>query len=224
MDRELAVTQHQIALALSEGMPVGSAPSCRPRRRRRPSMSDVVAFDKAHVDMGLSEGNAVVTKTEYDGYGYRTAASGAVLKGGGRHMVQLTVRQGTGMLGLIRADRDAEGGASDQYVESHSFYSTANGMRWPGGSDWEGRQTTRRSGDRIGLLLDLDAGSLTVYKNDERVGVTQESGLTDVAGYRWAVGLIDMGSSARIGSAWPVCSSVYPALEAPLAGLDRLAR
>ena len=163
-------------------------------------MSDVVAFDKAHVDMGLSEGNAVVTKTEYDGYGYRTAASGAVLKGGGRHMVQLTVRQGTGMLGLIRADRDAEGGANDQYVEGHSFYRTSDGKAHIGArsrSGWEGMQSAKKN-DRIGLLLDLDAGSLTVYKNDERLGVMRESGLTDAAGYRWAVELYNKGDSARI--------------------------
>ena len=78
-------------------------------------------------------------------------------------------------------------------------------MRWPGGNDWEGMQTAREEGDRIGLLLDLDAGSLTVYKNDERLGVMQESGLTDAAGYRWAVGLIDKGDSARI-EALPVAA------------------
>lgn len=55
-----------------------------------------------------------------------------------------------------------------------------------------------REGDRIGLLLDLDAGSLTVYKNDERLGVMQESGLTDAGGYRWAVALCSEGDSARI--------------------------
>jgi hypothetical protein len=69
-------------------------------------MSDVVAFGRAHALMGLSEGNAVATKTaEYNGY-LRTAASGAVLKGGGRHMVQFTVRKGGMMCGLIRADWD----------------------------------------------------------------------------------------------------------------------
>ena len=64
---------------------------------------------------------------------------------------------------------------------------------------------TAKEDDRIGLLLDLDAGSLTVYKNDERLGVMQESGLTDAAGYRWAVGLIDKGDSARI-EALPVAA------------------
>ena len=57
-------------------------------------------------------------------------------------------------------------------------------------------QTAYEEGDRIGLLLDLDAGSLTVYKNDARLGVMQESGLTDAAGYRWAVSMCLKGDSA----------------------------
>jgi hypothetical protein len=88
-------------------------------------MSDVVAFDKARVDMGLSEGNAVVTRTEGN-YGTNrasefctsyTAASGAILKGGGRQMVQFTVRKSIyGMrLGLIRADWDVKGGNSSPF-------------------------------------------------------------------------------------------------------------
>ena len=36
--------------------------------------------------------------------------------------------------------------------------------------DWDGRQAARQ-GDRIGLLLDLEEGTLTVYKNGERLGV-----------------------------------------------------
>eukprot|EP01046_Picozoa_sp_COSAG06_P044255 COSAG06_NODE_5934_length_3200_cov_29.593035_4_plen_146_part_00 len=134
---------------------------------------------------------ATVT-TEADGYS-RTAASEAVLKGGGRHMVQLTLRKGDDMFfGLIRADWDVE------EVQGHCFYSTYSGKRCPGASEWEGRQTATEEGDRIGLLLDLDAGSLTVYKNDARLGVMQESGLTDAAGYRWAVAMWTKGDSARI--------------------------
>ena len=128
-------------------------------------MSDVVASGKAHADMGLSEGNAVVTKmTEYDG-SCRTAASGAVLKGGGRHMVQFTtVRKGDDMLfGLIRADWDVGRGENAHAVRGHSFYYTEHGRRYPGGSDWKGMQTAKEKDDRIGLLLDLGAGSLTVY-------------------------------------------------------------
>eukprot|EP01046_Picozoa_sp_COSAG06_P048958 COSAG06_NODE_7426_length_2509_cov_2.290456_3_plen_174_part_01 len=139
-------------------------------------------FERAHASFEQSEGNAVVTKTKQDGYTSRTAASGAVLKGGGRHVVQLTLRKGSSMFfGLIRADWDVEGGEHAQNVQGHCFYHTVSGQRWRGGSGWEGTQSAQEEGDRIGLLLDLDAGSLTVYKNDERLGVMQESGLTDAA-------------------------------------------
>jgi hypothetical protein len=109
-------------------------------------MSDVVAFDRAHAWMDLSEGNAVVTKaTEADGSFY-TAASGAVLKGGGRHMVQLTVRKGVDIaFGLIGAGWDVEGGADAYLVQGHSFYSTATGNRYPGPSDRAPRRRTTAS-------------------------------------------------------------------------------
>jgi hypothetical protein len=172
-------------------------------------MPEAIAFGRAHAGMALSEGNAVATLTRSEWGGFRTAASGAVLKGGGRHMVQLTVRKGIyGMcFGVIRAGWDVEGGqdAQDaQFVQGHCFYGTYSGRRYPGGSDWEGMQDAREEDDRIGLLLDLDAGSLTVYKNDERLGVMQESGLTAAAGYRWAVAMDTEGSSARIEGPLPV--------------------
>ena len=47
----------------------------------------------------------------------------------------------------------------------------------PGDSDWEGKQKARQS-DRIGLLLDLDQGSMTVWKNDVRLGAMQAEGLS----------------------------------------------
>eukprot|EP01046_Picozoa_sp_COSAG06_P017243 COSAG06_NODE_1163_length_10454_cov_16.507677_11_plen_501_part_00 len=158
-----------------------------------------VTFDRAHANIALSEENAVATRTEYNGT-CRTAASGAVLKGGGRYMVQLTVQKGDDMLfGLIGAGWDVEGGQDAHWVQGHCFYDWATGNRFPDASDWEGRQAAREEGDRIGLLLDLDAGSLTVYKNDALLGVMQESGLTDAAGYCWAVAMGgSKGDSARI--------------------------
>ena len=35
-----------------------------------------------------------------------------------------------------------------------------------------------KTGDRIGMLLDLDQGSMTVWKNDVRLGVMQGEGLS----------------------------------------------
>jgi hypothetical protein len=65
-----------------------------------------------------------------------------------------------------------EAGASAFDVVGRCFYRTANGHRYPhndpgGGYGWEGRQTATEPGDRIGMLLDLDQGSMTVWKNNE---------------------------------------------------------
>jgi hypothetical protein len=53
-------------------------------------------------------------------------------------------------------------------------------------------------GDRIGLLLDLDQGTMTVYKNDERLGV-MATGLSGE--YSWAVTQYEQGDSVRIETA-----------------------
>eukprot|EP01046_Picozoa_sp_COSAG06_P065814 COSAG06_NODE_16335_length_1006_cov_25.051819_1_plen_69_part_00 len=48
------------------------------------------------------------------------------------------------------------------------------------------------------MLLDLDQGTMTVYKNDERLGV-MATGLSGE--YCWAVSLQRQGDSARIEAA-----------------------
>jgi hypothetical protein len=58
-------------------------------------------------------------------------------------------------------------------------------------------QPAYEEGDRIGMLLDLDQGTMTVYKNDERLGV-MATGLS--GSYSWAVSLYG-GESARIEAA-----------------------
>jgi hypothetical protein len=83
-------------------------------------------------------------------------------------------------------------------VDGHCFYDTCDGQRFPGDSDWEGMQGAMKEGDHIGLLLDLDQGSMTVYKNDERLGV-MATGLSGE--YCWAVSLGVQGNIARIEAA-----------------------
>ena len=70
--------------------------------------------------------------------------------------------------------------------------------RFPGAHDWEGMQPAKEEGDRIGMLLDLDQGTMTIYKNDKWLGVmaTGPSGE-----YCWAVAMCILGESARIDSA-----------------------
>ena len=53
--------------------------------------------------------------------------------------------------------------------------------------------------DRIGMLLDLDQGSMTVWKNNVKLGVMWAEGLSGPL--CWAVTLAYVHDSARIGSA-----------------------
>ena len=68
----------------------------------------------------------------------------------------------------------------------------------PEGIDWEGMQGADQ-GDRIGMLLDLDQGSMTVWENDEKLGVMHAEGL--MGPLCWAVTLMFEHDSARIESA-----------------------
>ena len=63
--------------------------------------------------------------------------------------------------------------------------------------DWEGMEPTHDKPYKIGMVLDLDVGTLDVYKNDRRLG-TMMSGLDGE--YNWAVQLIwDAPVSVSIG-------------------------
>ena len=67
---------------------------------------------------------------------------------------------------------DVEAGRDAYDADGHCWYSTVDGRREPGCDLWEGTQTARQ-GDRIGMLLDLDQGSMVVYKNDVLMGAIQ---------------------------------------------------
>ena len=72
-------------------------------------------------------------------------------------------------------------------------------LQYPGKSDWEGKQTAKEQGGCIGMLLDLDQGSMTVWKNDEKLGMMAAKGLRGPLS--WAVELGAGGPSVRIESA-----------------------
>ena len=115
--------------------------------------------------------------------------------------VQFTVVKGDIMsFGVIRPGWDVGGGANaPAAVDGYCFYRTYDGRRFPGFNTWEGVQGATQPGDRIGMLLDLDQGSMTVWKNEEQLGVMQAEGLSGE--YCWAVSLFQHGESARIESA-----------------------
>ena len=168
-----------------------------------------LAFGRAHADIMLSENGAVATKNV--GGNYRAAAS-TVVMWSGRHYAQFTVVEGDPIFGVIRPGWDVEGGEVAEEVDGHCFYSTFDGRRWPGNHAWEGMQGAREPGDRIGMLLDLDQGSMTVWKNDELLGVMVAEGLTGPL--CWAASMGDEGDSARIESAPATPSSTEEELAA----------
>ena len=163
-----------------------------------------LAFGRAHAEITLSENGAVATMGAQDRGGWRTAASKVVMRSG-CHYVQFTVLEGCMMFGVVRPGWDVEGGVDAEYVDGHCFYYTANGrfLRCFDGfndySDWEGMQHAQEQGDRIGMLLDLDQGSMTVWKNDERLGVMLAEGLRGPL--CWAASMFHQDDSARIESA-----------------------
>eukprot|EP01046_Picozoa_sp_COSAG06_P007161 COSAG06_NODE_346_length_17038_cov_10.233721_4_plen_460_part_00 len=163
-----------------------------------------LAFGRAHDEIQLSQGRAVAAmppaRPLSNIYLFRAAASATVMRAGW-HYAQFTVVEGDDMFfGVIRPgwDVELEEDGPDN-VLGHCFYDNTYGTRWPGQHEWGGQQGATEAGDRIGLLLDLDAGSMSVYKNDARLGVMQASGLSGE--YCWAVALSICNHSVRIDSA-----------------------
>ena len=162
-----------------------------------------LAFGRAHALITLSENGAVATKSVGGGY-YRTAANKVVMRSG-RHFAQFTVVNGTWMMfGVIRAGWNVEGGVAAFDVDGHCLYWTYHGSRFPGfsdmeGFDWEGTQRATEQGDRIGMLLDLDQGSMTVWKNEVLMGVMVAEGLSGP--FCWAVSIRSRRCRPRIESA-----------------------
>ncbi|EJK61615.1 hypothetical protein THAOC_17866 [Thalassiosira oceanica] len=87
------------------------------------------------------------------------------------------------------AQRTDDWGNSD--VHACEYFCDDGGMRWTDWHDnrfddeWEGRESCQ-SGDTFGMLLNLEEGTLTVYKNNRRLGVMMD-GLSGP--YCWYVSL-----------------------------------
>jgi hypothetical protein len=154
-------------------------------------------FGRYHTTMTVSEGGALATKMPDQSDGYRRAAASKAVMRAGRQFLQFTLVSGCSrgyggphmFFGVIRPSWDVEGGVNAHSVDGHCFYNTHDGCRpdgWEhGGWDWEGMQDARE-GDRIGMLLDLDQGTMTVYKNDAWLGV-MAMGLSGE--YCWALSM-----------------------------------
>jgi hypothetical protein len=111
------------------------------------------------------------------------------------------------MLGVVRPDFDVEDSwfppdlmaCSDE--ERHHFFAVDGNRVWSGArSESFPEENTITWFESIGLLLDLDEGSLTLYTDDVRCAVMVEAGGLN-GEYCWAAGLGIDGHSVRIESA-----------------------
>ncbi|EJK58939.1 hypothetical protein THAOC_20898 [Thalassiosira oceanica] len=90
--------------------------------------------------------------------------------------------------GKLRSQRTAKWGDSDIHCCSYDCYNGRCGVTdWDTkviDHEWRGRERLDGSGT-IGLLLDLDEGTLSVFKNNRRLGMMKEGGLSGE--YCWFV-------------------------------------
>ena len=93
-------------------------------------------------------------------------------------------------------------------MNGHCFYETYHGAHYPAPYEWEGMQGAKEEGDRVGLLLDLDQGTMTAYKNDKRLGV-MATGLSGE--YCWAVSLYKPGGPGGLGDGARIEAAEVPA-------------
>ena len=114
--------------------------------------------------MIVSENGAAATKNyvSFDREHSFQAAASKVATRSGRHFAQFTrVSEDYLFFGVIRPGWDVEEGSDVEDCGGHCFYATGSGHRFPGEHAWEGRQGAEQ-GDRIGMLLDLDQGSMSI--------------------------------------------------------------
>ena len=119
----------------------------------------------------------------------------------GQSCAEVTVvHEGTEMMiGVGRPTLDLS--ATDAYCSTADFWGMCSydGNIYHNGDEqncnWQGMQPYD-TGDVLRLLLDSDAGTLTIKKNGTLLGVAVTSGLTgDLC---WAVSCVGAGSSVRI--------------------------
>lgn len=150
-------------------------------------------FARAHEEITLSDGGHVATKTTYKN-GLGCTAAGASILRAGRHFAEFTVLKGGGSYGIVRPDWCVRTQRRASGCPDHCFYNASHGTRRPGNARWDGMRRAVDD-DRVGLLLDLEEGSLTVFLNDARLGAIT-TGLT--GHYCWAVVLMRKDRSARL--------------------------
>ena len=141
----------------------------------------VVAFTRAGPHVDISEG-CVARKTSWGSFAGRSAICDYPMSSG-RHYCEFRLGRASVLgrssskttqglsFGVISADYDP-GSVEVSSYDAAWLYAPVNGnlIHANQGFQWAGQQPAAE-GDLIGLLLDLDAGTLTVYLNGTKIGL-----------------------------------------------------
>ena len=133
--------------------------------------------------------------------GVPPALCGDVVMNSGQSCAEVTVvRQCGGMsIGVARPTLDLNAAIAYTSADLWGWYGADGDLRHVEWHNWQA-QEPYTTGDVLRLLLDSDAGTLTVKKNGTLLGVMVTEGLTgDLC---WAV-CSDLGSSVRIKAVDP---------------------
>jgi hypothetical protein len=120
----------------------------------------------------LSEDGLVATKT---GLSYQLATGGSPMTEG-RHYWEMEVSGDSVFVGAARPgldhDKEHHWGNDAYFIFGHY------GSLWGNGKSDADKQGEFAAGDRIGVLLDLDAGWMRYYRNGKRCGPGYTEGVT----------------------------------------------
>jgi hypothetical protein len=127
--------------------------------------------------MALSEDGLVATKNRTGGTkGFQLVTGGEPMTEG-RHYWELELTSGTSMLiGAVRPGLDHDKG-HDSTIGGYDVFGL-DGTLYGNGKSGTDKQGKFATGDRIGVLLDLDAGWMRIYRNGKRCGPGFTEGVT----------------------------------------------
>jgi hypothetical protein len=179
--------------------------ACPRLKRRKGTHAPVLPLAFTAIDQGhytTSEDGALLTSTAYPAD--RPALCRERVMNSGQSCAEVTVvrKDGCMLIGVGRPTLDTDAmyacHTSDFWGISGTTGKLCHNDNY---QNWQGRQGYR-TGDVLRLLLDSDAGTLTIKKNGTLLGVAATSGLTgDMC---WAVCCLQAGSSVRIKALDPV--------------------
>ena len=121
----------------------------------------------------LSEDGLVATKT--GGWDYQLVTGGSPMTEG-RHYWEVDLSGYNVLVGAVRPGLDHD----KSHFTGNDVYSIwgVNGSLWGNGKNRADLQGQFAAGDRIGVLLDLDAGWLRFFRNGKRCGPGYTQGVT----------------------------------------------